>query len=151
MITMRPAGPADSDALFRWRNDPATQAASLSTAPVPREDHERWMKFNVLQGYPTHMVMIGEGDEGTVGVVRFDSSKMDLMMYDVSLTVAPEHRGKGLGATMLSVACQWMTDYTIRAQIKRDNIASRKLFGHCGFDEVERSSGILTFRKEPVR
>jgi RimJ/RimL family protein N-acetyltransferase len=151
MIMMRPATPADSDLLFAWRNDPGTQAASRSTAPVPREDHERWMQFNVAYGYPQHLVMIADSDIGSLGVVRFDMDKADVLACEVSITIAPEHRGKGMAKDILSQACGYMHEYRIDAEVKHENIGSRRLFERCGFEEIGRSSGYLRYRMEPVR
>jgi RimJ/RimL family protein N-acetyltransferase len=150
MINLRPATLADADRLFAWRNDPVTCANSRSTAPVPREDHDRWMQFNVLMGQPEHAVIIAEGDLGCVGVVRFDAAKNDLMSYEASITIAPGARGRGIARPILAEACGFFSDFAITAEIRHDNVASRKVFERCGFDEIGRSSGFLQYRKEPV-
>jgi RimJ/RimL family protein N-acetyltransferase len=146
---MRPATVHDGDRLFAWRNDPVTQAASRSTAPVAREDHDRWMQFNVINGYPQHLVMMADTDVGSVGVVRFDSVREDVMAFDVSITLAPKYRGTGLALDVLREACGYMQDFTINAEIRKENLASRKLFERCGFEETSRSSGFLNYVKEP--
>ena len=151
MIRIRPANEADGNLLFAWRNDPVTQACSRSTAPVAREDHDRWMKFNVLQGYPQHLVMMAETETGTVGTVRFDAARDDLMTFEVSITIAPKFRRLGIASSVLSEACSYMAEYTINAEIKKDNAASRRIFEHCGFEEIGRSSSYLNYRREPVR
>ena len=150
MINLRPATLADADRLFAWRNDPVTCANSRSTAAVPREDHDRWMKFNVLLGQPEHAVIIAEGFGGCVGVIRFDAAKNDLMTYEASITVAPEYRGSGLARPILTEACGFFSDFAISAEVRHDNIASRKVFERCGFDEIGRSGGFLQYRKEPM-
>jgi hypothetical protein len=76
------------------RNDPQTQAASRSTAPVAQSDHDRWMEFNIGYGYPEHLVFMADTDFGSVGVIRFDGDKSDVMTYSVSITVAPQYRGR---------------------------------------------------------
>lgn len=151
MINMRPANEKDANLLFAWRNDPETQAASRSTGPVSREDHDRWMKFNVLQGYPQHVVMMAENETGTIGTVRFDASRDDLMRFEVSITIAPKYRRYRMAAAVLSEACAYMTEYTIDAEVKQENAASRRVFEQCGFEEIGRSSGFLNYRREPVR
>lgn len=151
MIGLRPATLADADRLFAWRNDPVTLLNSRSTAAVPREDHDRWMKFNVLMGQPEHAVIIAEShDLGSIGVVRFDAAKDDLMAYEASITIAPEARGKGIARLILADACGFFSEFAITAEIRHDNIASRKVFERCGFDEIGRSGGFLQYRKEPV-
>lgn len=151
MIRLRPANGGDSERLFGWRNDPETQANSRSTAPVPRDAHARWMMMNVMQGYPAHLVMIAEAEQlGSVGVVRFDSHKQDGMHYDVGITIAPEYRGEGLATPVLTEACEYMSEFTLHAEVKMDNVASRRLFERCGFEEVSRSSDYLILEREPL-
>ncbi len=107
------------------------------------------MEFNVLHGYPSHLVMIAESDVGTVGVVRFDADKKDVMTYGVSITVDPRHRGKGFGYSMLYHACQIMQTETLTAEIRPDNLPSRRIFERCGF--VLTDDGIwLHYRREAI-
>lgn len=150
MIHMRPATLDDSDALFSWRNDPDTCANSRSTAPVRREDHDRWMQFNVTQGYPQHLVLIADSDGSRVGTVRFDAQRGDVMVYEASITVAPRARGHGLAHHMLSEACGYMHEYTLLAVIREANVASRRVFEGCGFDEIGSDHGFIKYRREPV-
>lgn len=151
MITMRPATVQDSDDLFAWRNDPATCAASRSTAAVLREDHERWMKFNVLLGYPAHLVMIAEANNRSVGVVRFDAERGDVMTVEASITIAPWDRGKHLACPVLTRACDLMRDFAIKAEIRQTNLASQRIFEGSGFCLTSESSGYRQYRREPVR
>ncbi len=150
MIDLRAATLADADRLFAWRNDPITCANSRSTGAVAREDHDRWMKFNVAQGYPQHMVMIAESDTGSIGVVRFDAERRDVMRYEVSITLAPEHRGFGLGRPVLAQACAYMPDFSLSAVIRTNNTASRKIFAECGFEETGSDHGFVTCRRQPL-
>ena len=150
MIALRPAMPKDADDLFAWRNDPVTLACFRSTAAVPREDHDRWMKFSALGGYPEHIVLIADSDWGKLGVVRFDAEKNDTMTFEASITMAPEHRGKGLAATVLAQGCVMMGEYTINAEIRRENYRSRNIFAQCGFDLVGQKDGFVQYRREAV-
>lgn len=140
----------DADRLFSWRNDPVTCANSRSTSAVPREAHDQWMQFSVLQGYPEHLVMIAEGDQGSVGVVRFDASKSDLMAYTASITIAPQHRGAGLARPILEQACGYLPDFAIDAEIRCDNNASRKIFERCGFQQISLNLDFIKYRREPL-
>jgi UDP-2,4-diacetamido-2,4,6-trideoxy-beta-L-altropyranose hydrolase len=149
MIVLRPANMNDADNLLAWRNDPVTLANFRSTGVVPREDHDRWMQFNVQQGYPQHLVLIAESDAGPVGVIRFDADRDDIMQYEVSITVSPKHRGNGLGKDILNQACGYMREYTLNAEIRRDNLPSRLIFRQCGFAQVSSSDIFLQFQKEP--
>lgn len=151
MIDIRVATMADADDLFAWRNDPGTLANSRSTAAVTRADHDQWMKFSVIYGYPAHIVLIADSDAGKVGVVRFDAAKDDTMRYEASVTVAPQRRGLGLGGAMLHAACDAMAEYTIDAEIRTGNAASRKIFSSCGFQKVGQRDGFVQYRREAER
>lgn len=149
MIGLRHATIADSDRLLRWRNDVGTMRAFWNTQPITKEEHDRWMQFHVLNGYPTHLVLIAEGDSGPIGVVRFDAKRKDVMTYDVSITIAPEYRDKGYGHSVLQAACDTMPEVTIRADVKDWNIASRRIFLRCGFEETGNEDGVVSYERGP--
>ena len=148
MIHLRSAQMSDGDLLFGWRNDPLTRASFRSTAAVPREDHDRWMKFNVAIGYPQHLVAIAQSQGEDVGVIRFDACHDDLMAYEVSITMAPAHRGKGLSRLILAEASGYMQDYCLRAEVRQENTASRRIFERCGFTQIGTDGGFIKYRKE---
>ncbi len=140
---------ADADQLFEWANDPDTRASSKSSAPIPRGDHDRWMQFNVLQGYPQHMVMIADTDSGSVGVVRFDAERQDVMRYRVSITVAPKFRGQRLAHGILAESCRMMQESTLLAEVNAGNAASRRIFEKCGFEEIGSKGEFVQLKREP--
>jgi RimJ/RimL family protein N-acetyltransferase len=150
MIELRFATPADNYRLFAWRNDPVTRAAFRSTEPISGEDHERWMKFNVEEGYAEHVVLIAEKEKESIGVVRFDADKDDIMSYEVSLTIAPGYRGRRLAGEVLARACHLIEDFALTAQIREENIPSRRVFEECGFAIVGREGGFINYRREPI-
>jgi len=147
-MEFRPATYDDRHLLLEWRNDPVTQACSRSTAEVTDEAHRRWMLMNVVHGQSRHVVVIAEYKEVPFGVVRFDTRQNNVMAVDVSITIAPKYRGLGLAYPMLNQALSQLSDITIYAEVKRDNIASRKLFEKCGFEEVARRGHFIEFTKD---
>jgi RimJ/RimL family protein N-acetyltransferase len=150
MIELRFANPGDADRLFAWRNDPVTLACFRSTAVVPREDHDRWVQFNVEKGYAEHIVLIAENGGQPVGVIRFDADKNDVMSYDVSLPVAPEHRGKGLAHLILAHACNLVQDFSLNAEVRNENAPSRRVFERCGFSIVGSDDRFVNYRRDPT-
>jgi RimJ/RimL family protein N-acetyltransferase len=150
VILFRHATINDTDELLAWRNDEVTRACFRSTEIVNKADHENWMKFNVAQGYPAHIVLIAESDIGTVGVVRFDADKSDVMTYEMSITVAPKQRGKGLAKPMLGTACAFMSECVLTAEVRISNYVSRHIFDGCGFHEMGRDQDFIRYRKEPT-
>jgi RimJ/RimL family protein N-acetyltransferase len=149
-VWLRAAIPSDTDDLLRWRNDPVTLACFRSTAVVTRDAHEQWVKYNVIMGYPEHRVLIAETDKGSVGVVRFDAHRNDVMAFDVSIIVAPEWRHRGFGGEMLRQACAIMPEFTLVAEVRRSNEPSCRLFEGCGFDFAGADPEFFRYRREPL-
>ncbi len=141
---------SDSDRLFAWANDPLARSWSASTAPIERADHDRWMQFNVLMGYPQHIVMIAETEHGPIGVVRFDAKKRDVLTYTVSINMAPKARGQGFGYAVLAEACRLMQENTLLANIKNENMASISIFEKCGFQRIGSDGEFIRFKRKPV-
>ena len=151
MLDMRPATLADADMLYEWANDPVTRSMSMRGAHhILREDHDNWMKFNVLQGYPQHIVMIADTEHGSGGVVRFDTDKRDTMRHRVSITIGPKFRGLRLARGVLAEACRLMHETTLVAEIKKGNARSIAIFERCGFEQIGESSVFLHYERKPL-
>ncbi|MDD5075395.1 MAG: GNAT family N-acetyltransferase, partial [Candidatus Peribacteraceae bacterium] len=145
-LWLRPARTDDCATVFAWTNDPETRAASLSSAPVPWEEHVRWFESRLAD--PMHRFFIGsDAGDRPVGQVRF-SRENDRATISVSL--APEARGKRLGTALIAAGCRRMfadsTLRTIDASIKPDNAASFAAFKKAGF----REEGKTDVRGQPV-
>lgn len=141
-LTLRPASMADARRLFDWRNDPVTRAMAITTDPVPWDGHVRWLTATLDRA--DRQLLIGEGPQGPVGTVRFDMGD-DIV---VSITLAPDQRGRGLALPLLTAAIARLSPpANLLAQVKPDNPASRRLFERAGFDETGTEAGLLTYRR----
>jgi RimJ/RimL family protein N-acetyltransferase len=130
--SVRPANHADSALLLAWRNDPETRAWSRTTDPVARPDHEAWLA-KVLAD-PDRRLLVAEHDHHPVGTVRFDR---DGDHWEISITVAPEARGRKLAVPVLLAAERVLPrGTTVRACVHQDNGASRALFRRAGYHEA---------------
>lgn len=136
MVRLRPASMADSDALFAWRNDPLTRANSKTTTPLDPRQHVSWLE-RVLAD-PTVSLYVAEERGRRLGVVRIDSDGA------VAITVAPEHRGKGLATEMLLAL---PTDRDLRADIRTDNLPSRRAFEKAGFVWAGEKDAFVHYRR----
>jgi RimJ/RimL family protein N-acetyltransferase len=85
-----------------------------------------------------------------VGTVRFDRRDGD--GWEISITLAPEQRGRGLSGAVLAegerVARERLGIRVVLAAVHQDNAASAKLFDHAGYAEAApASSGFRQLRK----
>jgi Acetyltransferase (GNAT) domain len=78
---------------------------------------------------------------------RSSSAMMDLLddVWEMSWTVAPEHRGKGVGAAIVQLAVSRMTGERVFAEIKAANFASRRIAEKSGFRLREDRDGMLVY------
>jgi RimJ/RimL family protein N-acetyltransferase len=144
VITLRRAKFSDSDELLRWRNDNATRAYSTSTREVARADHEKWLRDTLER--EDRALLIGCDRSGSpVGMVRFDESENGSV---VSINVAPERRGMGLGSALLKAALDWhdahFSTSPVIAIVHRSNRPSLGMFRAQGFEETESSGEFAT-------
>lgn len=135
-LRLRSATLEDADDLLAWRNDPATRAASFDTAPVDRGTHVAWLRARLDRD--DHRLWIAELAGAAVGIVRFG---IDERAATISVNVAPERQGAGLGTRMIGSGCarlfaERVVD-DVDAWIRPENQASVRAFRAAGFRPVE--------------
>jgi spore coat polysaccharide biosynthesis predicted glycosyltransferase SpsG len=69
-VSVREATLADAGLLLGWRNDPATRAASRSSAEVTEADHVAWLRSSLARD--DRLLLVAEDATGPVGTVRWD-------------------------------------------------------------------------------
>jgi RimJ/RimL family protein N-acetyltransferase len=138
-VTLRPATRADGRALWRWRNDPATRRASFDGREVTLEKHARWIDESLARSDRRIWIVTAAGLN--VGMVRLD---LEGPTASVSINLAPEARGRGLGpAALRALAAEAFGPlglHTLRARVKRNNRASVGAFRKAGFAGRGRSA-----------
>lgn len=132
----RPATSEDALVLLRWRNDPSVRAVSRSSEPVPWDAHRAWLA-RVLED-PERRLYVVESGGVRVGTVRFDRRAAD--EWEVSITLAPEARGRGMAGAVLGAAEDAFAadgpPTTLVAAILPDNAPSQRLFVRAGYAHV---------------
>lgn len=101
--------------------------------PVPWKEHDAWFDRVLLD--PHKSLYIGVFQNKPVGVVRFDQK--DSGVFEVSINMSPQIRGKGLGTATMAAAIRALSSDSIvvflYAIIKKSNIASWRCFEKNGF------------------
>ncbi|MGW4482859.1 GNAT family N-acetyltransferase [Amycolatopsis sp. NPDC004368] len=134
-LAAREAVEADAELLLAWRNDPRTRQASRSSDVIALADHLRWLR-GVLAS-PDRLLLVISDDAGPVGTVRFDREAPG--EWEVSITLAPSSRGRGLSRAVLAEGEQALSErHDVRvllAAVHEDNAASAALFERSGYVE----------------
>ena len=113
----------DARALYEWRNDPLMRQQSRNTDAVPWEKHVAWLEQSLTM--PTRRFYIAEQGGMPVGTVRADERDG---VQELSWTVAPEARGRGIGKRMvLQFVQQVLPNASLLAGIKQGNAASESI------------------------
>lgn len=144
LVGMRPAHAGDKDAMFEWQTHPGTRRFARNPGPPGRDEHEEW--FDAKRNDPDCdlLVILHEGREA--GVFRLD--RLESGAKEVSIVVAPEFRGRGIGAAALSFAGGFWPYEELHAEILAGNEISRRLFLSAGY---EHAGGTMYVRKAGVR
>ncbi len=132
----REATEADAELLLGWRNDPRTRQSSRTTAVIPLTEHLAWLR-GVLAS-PDRLLFVAELDGEAVGTVRFDREEPDV--WEVSITLAPASRGRGLSGAVLAEGERALAKrfdvHAISAAVHQENAASAALFDRAGYAEA---------------
>ena len=138
-VRLRRATADDAERVWLWRNDPGTRAVSQQHAPVPWPDHSAWWARAIAA--PERDLFIVEQAGRPVAMVRFDLTGAGAA--EVSINLAPETRGRGLGKEVLAAGCEAVSaargPIRLEAAVQAGNHASRRIFEALGF---RRSAGL---------
>lgn len=131
-LTARPAKRSDAQRLFDWRNDESTRAVSRSSTTLEWDGHLAWLDRTLADS--DRKLLLIEHDEVPIATVRWD--KQGERVWEASITLAPEQRGKGLAPTVLAAGESVFSralPVKLRAGIHASNEASRRLFARAGY------------------
>ena len=134
-VSVRPAQPSDMERVYEWRNHETVRRVSFSSAPLVLTQHRTW--FERVLADPERHLLIGEWNGTLLGVIRYDVERLE-HHAEVSLFLAPECQGRGLGLALLAAGEAWLqancAEVThLTARVKTDNPASYTLFDQAGY------------------
>jgi RimJ/RimL family protein N-acetyltransferase len=141
-LFLRAATIEDWALLLEWRNDPQTRSASRNQEPIEKESHLKWLTDNLKNS--DSKLLIAELDCKPVGAVRIDFGPQS----EISWTVAPFERGRGIGTQMIALAVRTI-DMPLIAVARTSNIASIRIAEASGFRLVKSDGEWVTLRRAP--
>lgn len=149
-LHLRPAREEDARDLWLWANDPRTRAASFNPAEIPWDHHLLWLEENLSSTAVLFLIM--ESSLGKIGSVRFKNDLGSSLESVISIVLAPEFQGMGLGPISISRAVELLLSQhpgqTIVAWIKPENTASIRSFTRAGFEKCKSNPDSSRLRME---
>lgn len=142
MMNLRKATLEDGKTLFDWRNDPLTREASHNTGELSLAAHMAWLTTSLEN--PNRTLLIAEDNGLQLGTVRMDHGKDST---ELSWTVAPSARGRGVAKQMVTKAAETCT-VAICAEVKAGNLASAKVAEAAGMALARQEAGILYYYRK---
>lgn len=125
---LRKATADDVVLLFNWVNDREVRSSALNPDPISFESHVEWFRNNSgLRDIYIYMV-----DEVPVGQCRLDYIGPEEAFLDYSIDSA--FRGSGKAKSMLGLLLTEVSVGVLIAEVKVDNIASKKTLLNLGFN-----------------
>ncbi|MFJ4997528.1 GNAT family N-acetyltransferase [Microbacterium sp. NPDC088619] len=128
----RPATAEDGQMLLEWRNDPTVRLSSRSRGEIDWRSHRDWLARSLED--PDRRLLMIERDGMPVATCRWDRSAEG--EWEISITVAPESRGRGIAASVVRAAenaLSALPPLRLVAAVHHDNVASRRLFERAGY------------------
>lgn len=149
ILRLRPATLEDAQHLFDWRNDDSTRQHFKTTSAVAWADHIAWLTKTMSGRVPGRELRIAETADGQhVGVVRSDETEDGF--HELSYTIAPTWRGKGIGKQMvLQFVREVLPGKRIIATIEKGHAPSERIAAALGLAPVreippaDRADGII--------
>ena len=143
-MELRNATLADADLLLAWRNDPRTRAASHRQEVVERERHLRWLTDALARS--DLRLFVAEENGVPVGTVRVVD---ETGVAELSWTVAPEARGRGVGTRMVARLAERERG-ALRAEVRAGNVASMRIAEAAGLALDHEENGVLHYRRDAL-
>lgn len=129
----RRADPEDVRLLWEWANDSEVRANAFHSAPIPWESHVAWYREKLADA--RCLMAIFEDRGRAVGHIRLEQRPDGL---EVTLSVAREQRGQGIGQELLrqglrAARGRWPAGTLVIANVLQGNAPSARLFTEAGF------------------
>jgi len=140
-VTLRLARRGDAAIMLEWQSDERTRRyARGPRAPTPAE-HEQWLGRYMGKTDGILTIILHDGEAS--GVLRLDRTA-EGAGFEVSILVAPEKYGRGIGKAVLALARKLLPGDDLFAEILPANAASHALFRSAGFRPVREGLYVST-------
>ena len=143
-LTLKSAKMEDAETLFAWQSHKSTRRYFKQKAIPTLNEHLRWFK-ETLENEDIEF-LVGEVEGELVGSLRLDQFGCGKTEHMISIVVAPEFRGTGIGSLMIREAQLTYQGESLCAEVNSQNIPSVKMFEKCAF-VYSNSRGFYVWKK----
>jgi UDP-2,4-diacetamido-2,4,6-trideoxy-beta-L-altropyranose hydrolase len=133
-VTLRPVAVEDCEIMFAWQSAPGARRYSRNPQGPAHDEHQKW--FHSKLADPRCVLNIVQHAGRPVGVLRYDWRKSE-RRFEVSILIASEHQGRGIGLAALKSGRRLLRKFDIIAEVDPANTASAVLFGRAGFFNID--------------
>ncbi len=136
-LIARQATESDENLILDWANDPGTRRNAFNPEPISVDVHRDWFFYRLKNPDQSRLYIVQTERNGTpVGQVRFEDSCAE---WEIHYSLDRDFRGRGVGLSIVKVAlAEWqkslISPVKLFGRVKRENLASRKIFESLGFD-----------------
>ncbi len=135
-VALRKVETDDAEQMFLWQSAPQTRQFARNPEVPAWDDHVVWLDRRLAD--EDCLFAMVELDGQAVGLVRLDRRAAG---SEVSIVVAPERRGQGVGWAALALVRRLAPRDRLTAFVKPENTASLNLFERAGY--VPSGDGLL--------
>ena len=137
MLHFRFADINDADLYYEWSNDPLVRSFSYNQDKIDYDTHVKWFRSKLEKGNTFFYLFMNEKNE-KVGQVRIEKGADENI---IGISIDKNFRSRSLGTPMLQMACKDFLERfpgeEVTAYIKKENIASYRIFLNAGFEGNE--------------
>lgn len=141
MIMLRRCTYSDMDIIYKWINDDEVRTNSFNSDYIEYETHVKWFNEKINSNNIYMYIILNNNKE--IGTIRLEKHNSKAI---ISYLISNEYRGKGYGNKVIDLIKKEAIINNIdilEAIVKKDNIASRKIFINNGFFEIQENDRYL--------
>lgn len=142
-LILRKVNTYDKSIIYKWSNDDDTRKNSFNNKKISNTEHEIWFKKQIESKKNLFWVCISNNNK--IGFIRMEFIND---FYKLNYLIAPKFRGMGLAKKMIKIALdkkKFLNKIPIIAQVKKNNLISKKILMNCNFVCTNNSNYVKIF------
>ena len=140
-LTYKEVTSEDKEQLYIWAIDKQTRRNAINQKEISFEEHLNWFDSKLKLKSKKYFIL--KNEKTSLGLLRLDKIKG---YWNISYLIDKKYRGFGLGQKVIEKAILERDGLPLRAKIKEENIASKRIFQKLSFAVVNNNK-LITYEK----